>query len=221
MFLIDPADRMNRFAQNALLKTLEEPSGRVVLMLIASRPHLLLPTVRSRCFALRFGALRTVELAGLLQQRGIERAEALERASLAGGLPGKALAVDLDSLRERRGEILAVLESLAGDPTAAAELSPMAARIAGKDERTLVEGLDLLESLLRDAARAGERSPDAALIHADLADRLAELGARLGPQRAAALVRSAERLRRDLRFNLNRVLIAEGLLAAAAGGPLP
>src|SRR5690606_14968084 len=47
--LIDPADRMNAAAANALLKTLEEPPPGVVLLLVAARPSLLPATIRSRC----------------------------------------------------------------------------------------------------------------------------------------------------------------------------
>ena len=54
LFVIDPADRINVAAQNALLKTLEEPPGKALLILIAARPHVLLATIRSRCFAVGF-----------------------------------------------------------------------------------------------------------------------------------------------------------------------
>ncbi|NIM01382.1 MAG: DNA polymerase III subunit delta', partial [Acidobacteria bacterium] len=69
LVLIDPADKMNLEAQNALLKTLEEPPPHAVLILVASRPQVLVSTVRSRCFALGFGPLRAEELARLLESR--------------------------------------------------------------------------------------------------------------------------------------------------------
>jgi DNA polymerase-3 subunit delta' len=221
VFLIDPADQMNHEAQNALLKTLEEPPGQAVLLLIASRPHLLRPTVRSRCFGLRFGALPVDELATLLERRGVPADEAPLRATLAEGRPGKAFELDLAATLERRSEILDILESLASPRAPVAEMPVMAAALAGKNERTLVTGLELLQTLLRDSARAVTQAPEAALVHADLGDRLSQLGSRLGAPRAAAIVAAAERLRGELRFNLNRTLIAESLLAAVAGGPVP
>jgi DNA polymerase-3 subunit delta' len=221
VFVIDPADQMNVAAQNALLKTLEEPPGQGVLILIASRPYLLLPTIRSRCFTVRFAELPTRELAELLTRRGIEAAEALARASLAEGRPGRALELDLAALREKREEILESLEELVGSRAALAELADHAARLAGRSETTLIEGLAIAEALLRDATRAATRQGDPSLIHADLAERLERLGQRLDPQRSAALVRSLERLRAELRFNVNRTLVAESLLAAVAGGPIP
>jgi DNA polymerase-3 subunit delta' len=221
VFMLDPADRMMIAAQNALLKTLEEPPGNSTLLLIASRPHLLLPTIRSRCFSLPFAALRSSELAGLLESRGYDRQEALARASLAEGRPGVALELDIESLRTRRDSVLDMLESLSASPTIPADMSVMAAELAGKTETDLVQGLWLLQALLRDAARAGTRTGDPNLVHIDAADRLQRLGRDLDPLRAASLVRSVERLRADLRFNLNRMLVAESLLAAVAGGPLP
>jgi hypothetical protein len=59
------------------------------------------------------------------------------------------------------------------------------------------------------------------LIHTDLAEALGRLGYRLGAERAAVLVASVERLRGDQRFNTNRTMIAEALLAAVAGGAVP
>jgi len=221
VFIVDPAERMNTNAQNALLKTLEEPPERALIILVAARPHLLLPTVRSRCFAVGFAALASEELARLLEQRGIDPDQATIRAALAEGRPGRALGLDIDAVDGRRREVLEALERLVGAPTEVAELPAMATRLAGKDETSLTEGLDLLQGLLRDAARAAGDGKTSALVHADLAARLEQLGQRLGPQRAAAIVTSIDRLRGGLRFNLNRVLIAESLLAAVAGGPVP
>ena len=221
VFILDPADSMNEEAQNALLKTLEEPPPPAFLILVASRPHLLLPTVRSRCLAVRFGLLRPEELARALESSGMPPAEASSRASLARGRVGQALRLDLEALSRRRDEILQALEALAASPQALAELSAMVATVAGRDERSLLKGLDLLEELLRDSILiSSDLSADASL-DADLAVRLAKLGSRLGSARSAALVGSIERIRGDLRFNLNRTLLTESLLAAVAGGPIP
>lgn len=222
VIIIDPADRMNHEAQNALLKTLEEPPARCVLLLVAARPQLLLPTVRSRCFAVGFGPLRPEELARLLQARGLPEREAIARAALAEGRPGRALDLDLEELLGRRESVLDALEELTASPAAAAALLPaLAAEIAGRDEPTLLGGLDLLEGLLRDAAMTAAGARSDLLTHSDLAERLERVARRLTPARLAALVSAVERLRHDLRLNLNRALVMESLLAAVAGGPLP
>lgn len=219
VFIVDPADRMNPESQNALLKTLEEPIGRAILVLVSSRPHALLPTVRSRCLLVRFAAVPVEELARALRERGVAEDEALTRAALAGGRPGAALGLDIAQLRARREEVLSMLESLAGARRAIADLPIMAKSIAGESEDDLAASFDLVAALLRDAARAGAGA--AGLVHADLAGRLVELGGAIGVGRAARLVASADRLRDGLRFHLNRTLAAEALLAGVAGGPIP
>lgn len=222
VILVDPADRMNHEAQNALLKTLEEPPARCVLLLVAARPQMLLATVRSRCFTVSFGPLRPAELARLLQERGLPEKEAVARAALAEGRPGEALGLDLEDLLARRETVLEALEALTASPPAAAALLPgLAAEMTGRDETSLLRGLDLLEALLRDAALTGAGAAGPALAHSDRTERLERLGRALGPQRIAGLITAVERLRHDLRLNLNRTLVVESLLAAVAGGPLP
>ena len=222
VFVVDPADRMNRAAQNALLKTLEEPPGRALIVLITARPHLLLPTVRSRCLPVRFAAMPVPALAEALRRRGVGAEEALVRAALAGGAPGRALSGDVGARRELRDALLATLERAAAGPQALAELPTLVAAFAPKeDEDAFLERLDLAQALLRDAARAVEGGGGGALVHADQAGRLEALGTRLGRARLAALLQALERLRGDLRFYVNRTLLTEAVLAALAGGPVP
>ena len=221
VFLVDPADRMNFEAQNALLKTLEEPPGEALLILVASRPHQLLSTVRSRATAVGFAALRVRDLAARLAERGIAPAEAMTRAALAEGRPGRALALDPERERQIRERVIEALEALSGPRPALGRLTELAEGIAGKTETHFAEHVDMLTVLLRDAARASLRADDPALVHADLASRLGQLGQRLDAARVARLLAGIDRLRAGARLNLNRLLSVEALLAAVAGGPLP
>ena len=222
ILLIDPADRMNDEAQSALLKTLEEPSSRTVLVLTASRPNLLLATVRSRCFAVTLAPMPTAALAAALVERGILAGDAAARAALAGGLPGRALALDIEDQRARREQVLSGLEALARGPLALGELPELTKQLVGPDEPSFFEGLEIAQGLLRDAARAaGTAGSEADLLHVDLADRLRELGSRIGVVRTAELVAAIEELRRRTRFHANRTYLGEAFLAAVAGGPLP
>ena len=221
VFRIDPAERMNQEAQNALLKTLEEPAGATVLILVSSRPHLLLPTVRSRCVTIRFAPVRPIDLGRLLAARGVPDAEAEVRAALSEGRPGSALTLDLEARRRRRDDVLEAVERLTSRPPALAEIGRFAERVAGTSEETLIEGLELLEGILRDAARAALCPGDPAVNHVDVRARLERVGGVLGAVRAAAIVRSIEVLRGQLRFHLNKTMVAESLLVAVAGGPVP
>ncbi len=96
--LIDDAHLMNPAAQNALLKTLEEPPPLRVILLVSSNASVLLPTVLSRCRRIRFGPLpRDVIAAHLQQEKGVDAERAWVVAGMAGGSLARAL--DMDSTR--------------------------------------------------------------------------------------------------------------------------
>lgn len=90
--IIDAVDDMNANAENAILKTLEEPSGRGVLLLVSHAPGRLLPTVRSRCRRLAFALWPETAVSEFAQTRlEIGRDEAVRLARMALGAPGRAL----------------------------------------------------------------------------------------------------------------------------------
>ena len=87
--IVCPADRMNANAANSLLKTLEEPSERTVLILVTAFPMRLPATIRSRCQAVRFRPPDQAQARAWLAERGADT----ELLELAGGAPLKALAL--------------------------------------------------------------------------------------------------------------------------------
>ena len=93
VFVIDDADKLNDQSANALLKTLEEPSPTAHLILITSRPAMLLPTIRSRCQQIRFSPLTASEIEHYLLENNLESGAAAKlRARCAAGSLGRALA---------------------------------------------------------------------------------------------------------------------------------
>ena len=113
VFVIEQADLMNIAAQNAALKTLEEPAGRSLIVLLAEQPLALLPTIRSRCQAVRFSPLSDERVVSELKKRGIGDADAADAAMLAEGSLGQALRwmedgviVRARELRQRLKEML-------------------------------------------------------------------------------------------------------------------
>jgi DNA polymerase-3 subunit delta' len=70
--IVDAADDLNVQAANALLKMLEEPPARTVMLLVAHQPSRLLPTIRSRCRMLRLGPLDAGDMTRALDQAGIK-----------------------------------------------------------------------------------------------------------------------------------------------------
>jgi DNA polymerase-3 subunit delta' len=92
--IVEHAHRLNPDAQNALLKTLEEPPARVCLILAADDTSTLLPTVISRCARVRLGAVAGDEIAAMIDEAGLaDRSRGAALARLSGGRPGLALAL--------------------------------------------------------------------------------------------------------------------------------
>lgn len=96
VILIHPGQAMNAIAANALLKTLEEPAGRLRLILTAHDPDALLPTVRSRCQRLRIDTPTRSQALPWLTAQGLARPEVLLAA--AGGQPLEVLAMAADGI---------------------------------------------------------------------------------------------------------------------------
>ncbi|MDQ1256906.1 MAG: polymerase subunit delta [Candidatus Hydrogenedentes bacterium] len=111
VFILVDADRMNVAAQNHFLKTLEEPAGNSLFILVTAFPRVLLPTIRSRCQQIRFGALRPETVADLLiRERQIAPELARSIAELAQGQVSRALDL-VDS--EKRDVVLDITKRLA------------------------------------------------------------------------------------------------------------
>ncbi|HUO06214.1 MAG TPA: hypothetical protein VMU16_13535 [Candidatus Binataceae bacterium] len=92
--VIDDADTLNIPAQNALLKTLEEPPGHAIIFMIAAGERTLLDTVRSRMRAVRFGPLNVADLEAILSERGVgDPARAAAIARLSRGSAARAIAM--------------------------------------------------------------------------------------------------------------------------------
>lgn len=114
--LIDEVDQADTAAvQNTLLKTLEEPPPRTVLLLTSARPQLLLPTIRSRVRRLDLNPLPAEEMAALLA-RLLPEASAADRRALAGlahGSPGRAVDLAAEGGLELAALAAQVLDGLA------------------------------------------------------------------------------------------------------------
>ena len=188
--VIDPAESMNIAAQNALLKTLEEPTDASLIVLVADQPWRLSATIRSRCQRLDFTVPSRDDALAWLSARGVESAEAVLAA--AGGNPGRAwllaeqggmrrrqeVARDLLALAAGRGDARAVGRAWADDEPAqrlehAARLLEGALRARGEGQRARFDpGWD--DEML--AARFSEANRLRALLNGPLRVDLALFG---------------------------------------------
>jgi DNA polymerase-3 subunit delta' len=175
--IIEEADALVPAAQNALLKTLEEPLPASVFVLVTSRPDMLLPTVRSRCAHLRFGRLQVSEVAAVLERTGYPHAKALTAAAASDGSVRRALDLEADEFGDARSDAEDLLQAAGRDPRTRLEHAKAMLKGGGtpSEERAhLSLRLEAMGSLLRDAGLLASGA-DARLI-ANL-DRRSEIQA--------------------------------------------
>ena len=174
--IIDAADDMSRAAENALLKTLEEPPKRALLLLIAHVPGVLLPTTRSRCRSLTLRPLApaTMSKAVATLSPGVDSDTSSVLAGLAEGCPGRALELvelgGLDLYHHITGT-LASLPRVHGDA-----LFALADKVArGTGDRGLTLFVRLTSGILQRLVRGTYGSPAQVPGEAQLLARLRSL----------------------------------------------
>ena len=160
--VVDGAEEMNAASANALLKILEEPPPRAILLLVCSAPGRLLPTIRSRCRRLRLGPLDDAAMGTLLGQYlpGLDADERGRLTTMAEGSPGRAM-----MLAEDEGLKIALLvDKLLGDlPAVPVSRGYEIADVLGRSETGFSTFMDLVRagvaSAVRDSVR-GRADPD-------------------------------------------------------------
>jgi len=217
VFIIDNAEKMNDQAANALLKTLEEPPATSHIILVTSQPDRLLPTIRSRTQAVRFGPVAANEVEEyLVGERGFTNDDARLAAIAAKGSIGLAVSLDLAAYREQRSAMLGVLRDAAVARDLAALLAAGEAMNEAKNKENFEPSLDILETLARDVmvlAAGGSGM----IANSDITAELVEIAAAAGVRRAAGWITAIEETRTALNVNLNRKIAADALFVKFAG----
>ena len=217
IFVVEDADTMNDQAANALLKTLEEPPPTSHLILTTSNPTALLATIRSRCQIIRFAPIAANEVETfLVEQKHLPAADARLLARTAQGSIGLALAADIETYRERRDMMLAVLRALTVAFDRAQLLRSAEELAAAKDRHEYEQRLDALETLIRDAWALALGRPDATIVNGDLLSALQQIAAKMTSAQAAAWLSEIEDLRGTLEVNINRRVASDALLMTMA-----
>ena len=200
--IINEADTLVPQAQNALLKTLEEPPSGSVFMLLTSKPDSLLATVRSRCPRLRFRPLDADDVATALVKHGKSEPEARAAAATSGGSVGAALEAAGADLVDARDAAVRVLTHAAAsdDPrrkiAAAEELVPTGS--AGMKARDHVAmHLRAMSSIVRDVELLSAGGDAGTLANADVRPALERLTAFHGQRGVEAFAASIARWRRS------------------------
>ncbi len=210
VILIDGAECMNDQAANRLLKTLEEPLGEILFILVTSAYDALLPTIRSRAVRVAFGTLPAADIETALAERGMGT-DAAVIAALADGSLGRAYDLAAAGLGGR-DDALALLTAL---PTLCAEdIWKHAEAFGALSGEERAARLDFFRMGLRDLLVLTEDGA-APIFHADRRDRLAALLPQMTRPRLFALLHAESVFSRRLGANVNPSLQAEAFLLRA------
>lgn len=212
--IVEPADALNAQSADAFLKTLEEPPGRAVLILIAAEAAALPETIRSRCRPVVLGLLplATIERY-LVQARAVPPEEAALLARLSGGRIGWAIAaLDRPETRARRAELLDECAALAIGSRL--ERLSAAERLAGVFARDRDEGYTALAhwaSWWRDILLIAV-GRDNQICNVDRRVELATVAMRFDAASAVHVLRALREARQDLESNVNPRLALDALM---------
>ena len=209
IYIIEKADTMNIQAQNALLKTLEEPPAHVIFLLLAEREDAFLQTILSRVVTMKLRPISEADVAAYLVQKAhLSEEEARIYAAYAQGRVGQALELKEDeAFRSMRQSLLETLKALPSMLEAEAYLLAKEWEIYKNDLRFL----DIIEVWYRDLLAARSLREERYLIQRDQKDAIFR-GAAEPPEKLAKKVQAVQRARKRLEQNANFRLTLEVML---------
>ncbi len=215
IYIIDEAEKMNIQAQNALLKTLEEPPAYAVIMLLTTNLEALLQTIRSRCVTLTMKPVLDSELQKyLMREAQVPDYKASVCAAFARGNVGRALElVSSAEFEELKEETMGLVQNLS-DKT----LSDLAAFAKGKAEKGAnTEGfLELLEMWYRDVLLYKATGNNRYLIFSEEQQHIKRMAVRSTYEGLNRILESIKEARSRLSANVNAELTLEWLLLICA-----
>jgi DNA polymerase-3 subunit delta' len=217
--IFDPADKMSDEAQNAFLKSLEEPPPHVVFVLITADATELLETVRSRCALIPFSLVPAAEIEAALVARNVAPTDAALFARLSGGRPGWAFdaADDKNFLETRRAH----LDQARGLPEAPLDerfdLAQKLAEAFRQDRQNTLLALDEWESWWRDVLVL-QSGAEASVTNLDRLDDLRNDASRYPMSRVEEFVQSLGRTRHCLVSNVQARIALDALMLAVPTG---
>jgi DNA polymerase-3 subunit delta' len=209
--IVDDADALVPNAQDALLKTLEEPPSGSIFVLVTARPDALLPTIASRCYRLRFARLAEGDVAAILrEQHGWSETEALAVAPLADGSVGAALDVRTEEAADARESAVELLRGVASAKARAGDRLDQAKALAGGAERDeLARRLRAVASMLRDIRVLAAGASPRFLANTDLQDELARLAGSYNAERGLEAFSAVDAALEALGRNVGPKVVAD------------
>ena len=214
VYIIHDADKMTVQAQNAMLKTIEEPPAYVRFVLLASHTHPFLPTVLSRCVLVKLKPLaEDVVVAYLEKVMHMPDYQANLYGAFARGNIGRALSLkDSESFRQMRDDMIGVMDVIAGGGKAKVMDQIEVFENYSPQKR---EFLDLLFTWLRDLMVLKSLGEEAAVIHGDKKKQLLKQVHHLSYNKISMLIDGIQQAVRYDRLHINYTLLVEAMLIDA------
>ena len=214
VIIFENAELLSEEAANSLLKTLEEPPERVLIILVATDTRALLPTIVSRCRLVQLRPVPAASIADLLTERkGVSPDRAREIAGLASGRAGWAVQATEDpDMLKRVSDVLDEVETVVRSPLA--ERFDYAASLADRfprDRRSVYSELDLWLSWWRDVFLIGQEKPEL-VSNVGRLESLAGAAEGLPPSSVTNAIKTVMRTTFLLERNVSPRLALEGMM---------
>ena len=204
--IIDGAELMNNAAANCLLKTLEEPPGQTIFILLTTNLSNLLMTIRSRCRTVRFEKLSAARICDVLLLHGVDDSDAEKFAAVANGSLGRALKFSTSDGAALRDRALDVLNKLIANELTNEEIFTEGAQVAEWSREKFADFVTQLQRLLRDICFGAELKP----FNYDIKPQLAEF--KIPERKIFLMIEAGVEYHKRLRSNANLRLLAEAYL---------
>lgn len=208
--LIEKPEKMQPAAANALLKTLEEPTGEALFILLSAHPEQILSTIRSRCQPLPFSRIPVDLLKrDLIHRLDLDEQQGHLLAALSEGSFKKALGRDRELFLDRRRDFLKAVTALS--PGSVLPLFDLS-RQRAEEKETLTEYLEILRAFYRDVLLTLHGRPVEDLVNIDLMEKIRRIA---GKESVSSTLAKLDAIHESLRLldrNVNRQLIMDNLL---------
>ncbi len=213
IYLIDEAEKMTVQAQNALLKTIEEPPAYVILLLLTVNPDQMLPTILSRCELIRLKPLQDRTVSRYLsEKKGLSEAQADIYAAFARGSLGRALEItSSEQFSDMMADMLRLLKSVRGMETPL--LLEYVSRMA-KEYPDLDECLEFIRLWYRDILMYKVTRDMNTLVFKNEYPAITRTCAEMSYQSLEQVLEAVDKAKARLDANVNRELSLELLLLA-------
>ena len=202
LYFIDEAEKMTEEAQNALLKTIEEPPEYAVFLLSVTRQELLLQTVLSRCVLLTFHPVATEKVKQfLMEKKGVPDYLAESAAAFSGGVPGRAVRfAESEAFTEQRDEVLHLVKRV--DEMTMAEIMESVKLFAAKKD-TADEYLEMILLWYRDVLLYKATKNLNMLLFRDQPEAIASQAGKRSFENLQGIVEALEQVKQRMKSNVN------------------